>query len=150
MIKLLKFYFRYYAFRSLRKVKNIENVIQTHGFRIYTFRLEAPNDPVTKLIDQLDIFEYAEHHICFIATNEIMKGVFIKHNLSDDDRLELLFHEEAHIWYNHPNVTGFTEDTETQQEMVANGFLLKLKCFRRWLVVIAIGLVIGMLYCLLK
>lgn len=129
-MKLLKFYLRYFFFRSLRKVKNIEAVITSHGFQIYTFRLEASNDPVTRLIDQMGATEYANHHICFIATNEILKGVFIKHNLSDDDRIELLFHEEAHIWYNHPNVTSFTNETDTQQEMIANHFFLRLRILK--------------------
>ncbi len=129
-MKLLKFFFKFFLFRSLRKVKNIETVIQSHGFRIYTFRLEAKHDRVTTLIDQMGAIEYARHNICFIATNPIINGVFIKHNLSDDDRLLLLFHEEAHIWYNHPNVTSFTDETDTQQEKTANLFLQRLRILK--------------------
>lgn len=124
---VIKFLFKYFLFRSTHKLKNIETVIQSHGFRIYRFRLISQNNPVTKLIDDLGATEYASHHSAFIATNPIIKGVFIKKGLSDDDQIELLFHEEAHIWYNHPNVTSFTNETDTQQETTANKFLSRIR-----------------------
>ena len=129
-MKLLKFYFKYFAFRSLGNVNNIESVIRSHGFEIFTFRLEAKEDQTTQLIDALGLTEYARHHVCFLATSKLVNAVFIRHSLSDEDRLQLFFHEEAHVWYNHPNLTSFTDGTETRQEMTANLFLPRLKKIR--------------------
>lgn len=126
-MKVLSFLFRYFLFRSTRKLKNIENVIQSHGFRIYSFCLDDSEDPITDLLHNFKAFEYAHYRKSFIASNRIINGVFIKDGLSDDDQIELLFHEEAHIWYNHPNVTSFTNETDTQQETTANKFLSRIR-----------------------
>lgn len=126
-MKALAFLFRYFLFRSTRKLKNIEKVIQSHGFRIYPFCVEDPEDPITDLLHNLHAFDFAHYHRSFIATNRIVNGVFLKDGLSDDDQIELLFHEEAHIWYNHPNVTSFTNETDTQQESTANKFLSRIR-----------------------
>ncbi len=127
---VIKFLFKYFLFRSTHKLKNIETIIQSHGFRIYRFRLISKNNPITKLIDNLGATEYASHHSAFVATSPIIKGVFIKDGLSEDDQIELLFHEEAHIWYNHPNVTSFTNETDTQQEATANLFLFRIRALK--------------------
>ena len=130
-MKLLKFLFKYFLFRSTRKLKNIEAVICSHGFRIYPFCIEDAEDPITDLLTHnFNAKEFAKHHKVFIATNPIINGVFIKDGLSDDDQLDLLFHEEAHIWYNHPNVTSFTNETDTQQERTANLFLPRLRILK--------------------
>ena len=129
-MKMLKFLFKYYLFRSTRKVENIERVIRSHGVRIHPFCLDDTEDPVTKLLDDLGAIEYAQHHIAFLAANRIINAVFLKDGLSDDDQNKLLFHEEAHIWYNDTNTTSFTDETDVQQENRANLFLFKLRMLK--------------------
>ncbi|MBQ3083968.1 MAG: hypothetical protein IJC46_00760 [Clostridia bacterium] len=142
-MKLLKFFFKYYVFRSLRKVQNIEAVIESHGFRVYRYRPEESSSQVAGLLRDLDCVDYARHHNSFHTANPIIKGVFIRRGLSLEDQRELLFHEEAHIWYNHPYTVSFTEETEIRQEVVANRFLARLKMLK----VVFYTLVVALLAC---
>ena len=74
--------------------------------------------------------DIAKHHDAFTATNSFVKAVFIKEGFSDDDQIELLFHEEAHIWYNHLTTTGYVDHTVRQHERVANLFQPRLRILK--------------------
>lgn len=142
-MKLLKFYFRYFTFRSLRKVKNIETVIQSHGFRIYHYRMEEINSKTTELIRSLGCEELAGSEEGFVVTNSVIKGIFIKKGLSDVDQLNILFHEEGHIWYNHANAVSFTDKTPTQKEVEAQRFYPRLKALKFITVLLTIAILIA-------
>ncbi len=129
-MKLLNFYLRYFAFRSLRKVRNIEAVIKSHGFRIHRFRLEETDSQITKLITKLGCEDLARRESGFVVNNDVIKAVFIRKNLSTNDQLELLFHEEAHIWYSHLNTVNFTDQTPIQKEVKAQRFYPRLKALK--------------------
>ena len=111
-------------------MENIERVIRSHGFNIYTYLPEDKNSPELRLIAEMGMTDIAFHHAAFVATKAFIKAVFIREGYSDDDRLELLFHEEAHIWYDHLNKQNFTDQTVRQQEKVANLFLFKLQMLK--------------------
>ena len=147
-MKLAKFYARYFLFRSTRKVENIERVIRSHGFEIHEF---DPFETDTSFLRLCGCAEFAKTHPCFIFIKENIKDIFIQESLSDDDRIEYLFHEEAHIWYNHTNITGFTENTNAQQEKVANHFLFKLRILKTITVLLTIAvLTAGVLFFTLR
>ncbi|MBQ7095854.1 MAG: hypothetical protein IJN80_05345 [Clostridia bacterium] len=129
-MKLLKFYLRYFLFRSTKKLKNIIQIIESQGFHVFSYLLEDEKDDTTILINQWGCHEHAKHHSAFIISNSFAKGLFIKENLNDDDRLELYFHEEAHILYDHPFYDGYTNNTTVQQEKVANFFLFRLRLLK--------------------
>ena len=130
-MKLLQFLFKYFLFRSTRRVENIERVIRAQGFEIYPFCLGDQNDPITDLlIHNFNAYDFAKHHKAFACANRIQNGVFIKDGLCERDRVILLFHEMAHIWYNHMNLTGFVDQTDTQQEEQANLFLYRLRALK--------------------
>ena len=136
-MKLAKFYAKYFLFRSTQKVENIERVIRSHGFEIHEF---DPFETDSSLLRLCGCAEFAKTHPCFIFIKENIKDIFIQESLSDDDRIEYLFHEEAHIWYNHTNITGFTENTNAQQEKVANHFLFKLRILKTITVLLTIAI----------
>ncbi len=143
-MKLLKFYFRYFTFRSLRKVRNIKAVIKSHGFRIHPYRLEETDSQITELIRELGCEDLAQRENGFVVTNEVIKAVFIRKNLSTNDQLEILFHEEAHIWCNHLNTANFTDQTAIQKEVEAQRFYPRLKALRRVVILLTItALAIG-------
>lgn len=126
-MKLVKFYAKYFLFCSTHKVKNIERVIRSHGFEIQEF---DPLETSSSVLHLNGCAEFAKFHPSFLYVQGNIKDLFIQEGLSDDDRIEYLFHEEAHIWYNHINTTGFTENSNAQQEKAANLFLLKLRILK--------------------
>ena len=127
-MKLLKFFFKYYVFRSLRKVQNIEAVIESHGFRVYRYRPEESSSQVAGLLRDLDCVDYARHHNSFHTANPIIKGVFIRRGLSLEDQRELLFHEEAHIWYNHPYMSALPRRPKFGKRLLLTVFWPVSKC----------------------
>ncbi len=129
-MKLLQFLFKYFLFRSTRRVKNIERVIRAHGFSIYYYRPYDNANEVNRLIGFMGLQEYSEHRSAFIGVDNVIKGVFVRKNLHERDRNILLFHEMAHIWYNHLNLTGFVENTDVKQEMQANLFMERLRALK--------------------
>lgn len=130
-MKLLKFLIKYFMFRSTQKVENIKKVIEKHGFHICPYCVDDMDDPVTDFLIDVDAYEYASRQKSFVAPNDIANTVFIRDGLSEADQVILLFHEEAHIWYDHPFIKSFTDNTETQQDNTANLFLFKLRALKR-------------------
>ena len=130
-MKLAKFYFKHFLFRSTRKVSNIENVIRSHGFNIYRFDPHEEHGKTAQFLELCGCKEYAKHRPAFIfVSDKDEKFVFIQKQLCHDDQVRYLFHEEAHIWYNHPNVTGFVENTKGHKNEVANLFLFRLRILK--------------------
>lgn len=129
-MRLLKFFLKYYLFHSISRKKNIERIIEDQGFGIFRFRLESKNSAITKTIEDLNAIDYAQHHDAFITHNPIGKCLFIKKGMTALDELDCFFHEEAHIWYDHPFRNGFTDHTNRQQEKVANFFLFRLRLLK--------------------
>lgn len=145
-MKLAKFYAKYFLFRSTRKMENIEKVIHSHGFDIFEFDPHAPSSPILRACR---CEEYARTHPCFIYVNKNIKDIFIQENLSVEDRIEYLFHEEAHIWYNHPNTISFTDNTNAQQEKVANFFLFRLRVLKATSTLLSALLIAGLIFFIL-
>ncbi len=131
-MKLLKFYLKYYLFRSIRKVENIERVIRSLGFRIYEYDpLETKGDMV-KFLSLLGCLDYSKDKKAFTywANGAVNRIVFTQEGFNDDDRRTLLFHEAAHIWYDHLHITGFTDQSDIQQEVTANLFERRLRILK--------------------
>lgn len=129
-MKVLQFYLKYFLFRSTRRVENIERVIRSHGFKIYDYRPEETTTKVADLIRALGAEEFAQSQHGFVVVNPIIKGVFIKKGMSDADRICILFHEEAHIWFNHLNTENFTNQTHVQKEAAAHNLLLIVRILK--------------------
>ena len=143
-MKLLRFLFKHYIFRSTHNVENIKRIIRAYGFEIYPFRLLSKNNRNTKLLKELGAIEYAGRRSAFVATSPIVKGVFIKDDLGDDDQNCLLFQEMAHIWYDDPNVMNFSAELEFWQEERANLFLHRLRLLKTVIYGVAFILLVWM------
>lgn len=140
-MKLAKFYAKYYLFRSTHKVCNIEEVIESQGFEIFRFDPREENGKTAQFLELCGCKEYSKARPSFIyISDDDEKYVFIQKNLSYDDQIRYLFHEEAHIWYNHPNMTGFIENSRGHQNDIANHFLLKLRILKTITVLLIIAL----------
>lgn len=129
-MKLLKFLLKYYLFRSTRSLAGIKQVIRSQGFKIHPFHPEETETHSAELLRLLGATEYARSKVSFIATNDITKACFIRRNLCEKDQLLLLWHEEAHIWLEHPHKTGYLQNTSVQKENEANLFLFKCRLLK--------------------
>lgn len=147
MMDLLRFLFKYYLFRSTRRVENIERVIQSQGFKIHPFHPEETETHSAELLRLLGATEYARSKVSFIATNDITKACFIRRNLCEKDRLLLLWHEEAHIWYEHPNKCGYLQETSVQKEIEAHLFLFKIRALKAAIYAVPLLCLIGWILC---
>lgn len=132
-MKLLKFLFKYYLFRSTHNVSNIKRIIQSHGFKIHLYHPDETESRTAELLRLIGATEYAKNKYSFIATDDIIKACFIRRNLCEQDQLILLWHEEAHIWLEHPHKTGYLQNTPIQKEDDANLFLFKIRLLKAFI-----------------
>ena len=128
-MKTLKFFLKYFLFALISSKTNIKRIIRAQGFKIYSFDPFETQSTTAKLLKSCGCYEYAQSHSSFIYVkpDENEKIVFIREGLTEEDQLELLFHEEGHIWYDHPFYDGFTDNTSIQQEIQAQKFLSHLR-----------------------
>lgn len=150
-MKLAKFYFKYYLTRSLRKKSHIENVIRSQGFSIYRFDPQDPTDDVAQLMHSCKCWNHIQGRPSFLYLKGDEKYLFLKKGFSHDDQLILLFHEEAHIWYNHPFRSGLIDDSAIQHEQVANLFLPRLRILKKVTTLLVLALLAaGVFFFLLR
>ena len=102
-------------------VDRISEIIRSQGYKIVRFG-KAYNDENTEiLINGLDLSGYIQAYSAFTYTDDKYRLVFLEDNISDEETLILLTHEEGHI-YNHHFGETVIAGKNTLHEFEANEF----------------------------
>lgn len=102
-------------------------ILHSQGFSIITYS-HFSNDPETEdLLNSLHILDFASKVKAFTYVDETMRLVFILEDLSDDEKLILLSHEEGHIFLGHLLNQRLILGQDIVQEDEANRFSLLLR-----------------------
>ena len=102
-------------------VDRISEIIRSQGYKIVRFG-KAYNDENTEiLINGLDLSGYIQAYSAFTYTDDKYRLVFLEDNISDEEALILLTHEEGHI-YNHHFGETVIAGKNTLHEFEANEF----------------------------
>lgn len=102
-------------------VDRITEIIISQGFRIIRFNKVLNENNVEILINGLELQDYVNAYSAFTYVDERYRLLFLEENLSDDEILILLVHEEGHI-YNQHFERGVLAGENTKDEYEANEF----------------------------
>ena len=80
---------------------DIRRIITSQGYTIVEFNHIFNDEPVTKLIEALKLDEMVEKARGFTYADRYRRLVFVHEDLTDDEKLLVLAHEEGHISCNH-------------------------------------------------
>ncbi len=114
------------SFRKEYKIFNpslddIKSIIRHQGYTIVEFNTVLNNENVALIIKNLKLDNLVSEEKGFIYTDSKNRLVFVHENLSEDEKLAVLLHEEGHIFCGHlKENTYFGRDI--QQELEANEF----------------------------
>lgn len=114
------------SFLKEYRIKNlttdrISEIIRSQGYKIIRFG-KAYNDENTEiLINGLDLNGYIQAYSAFTYTDDKYRLVFLEDNISDEEALILLTHEEGHIYNGHFGETVIA-GKNTLHEFEANEF----------------------------
>lgn len=108
---------------GLQKVslENLRSVIQRQGYTIIEYNNIFNDENVAALLDALKLEEYCGRTKGFTYADSKRRLVFLHEDLSDDEKLMVLAHEEGHIYCNHfcsPPILG----RDVVEEHEANEF----------------------------
>jgi len=102
-------------------VDRISEIIRSQGYKIIRFG-KAYNDENTEiLINGLDLTGYIQAYSAFTYTDDKYRLVFLEDNISEEEALILLTHEEGHIYNEHFGGTVIA-GKNTLHEFEANEF----------------------------
>ncbi len=102
-------------------LQELYRIIAAQGYTIVEYNSICNDDDVENIIKSLNLEEPVKKTRGFTYVNEDLRLVFINEDLSDDEKLVVLLHEEGHIFCDHIskiNVIG----NDVQQEQEANDF----------------------------
>ncbi len=125
----------------------IKKIIEEQGYTIIEFGKNLNDDNVQTLIDELELQKYIDCSVCFIYQDEKIRLLFLNRDLSDDESLVVLSHEEGHIWLEHV-VKNSAFGQDVKQEFEANEFvhyLLKKSNEKKIVAVASILIVAGLI-----
>lgn len=109
-----------FGIHSITK-ETLENIIQRQGYSVVEFNHIFNDENVATLIDSLNINDDALRSRGFTYEDRNHRIVFVHEDLSVDEKLIVLAHEEGHIYCNHMSslpVIG----KDVQEEYEANEF----------------------------
>jgi len=108
---------------KIKKVtlERISEIIKSQGYKIIRFG-KAYNDENTEiLINGLELNNYIQAYSAFTYTDDKYRLVFLEDNISEEEALILLTHEEGHIYNKHFGETVIA-GKNTLHEFEANEF----------------------------
>lgn len=115
-----------HEFKKKYKIKEVNKdvlskIIEGQGYTIIPYNRYSNSDKVSFLIATLGVGDYINSSCCFTYQNEKHRLVFLNNELSDDEAVIVLAHEEGHIWHNHV-VSESVFGSDIKQEFEANEF----------------------------
>lgn len=118
--KVARSFLREYKIKTLT-VDRISEIIRSQGYKIIRF-CKAYNDENTEiLINGLELNAYIQAYSAFTYVDDKYRLVFLEDNISDEEALVLLTHEEGHIYNEHFGETVIA-GKNTMHEFEANEF----------------------------
>ena len=118
--KLAKKFIKKYKLKGLN-LQIILEILQEQGFNIIYYS-RSKYHHTYDLLHKLNLYEVAEHTSCFTHAVNDNHLVFILEDLSDEDKISVLLHEEGHIFLEHIYKKGIISNTDIQKEDEANYF----------------------------
>ena len=91
-------------------IKRLEEIISSQGYKIYTFGNDEKK--VNQALKKLHLEEVSKNKNAFTYSSNDIKAVFINKSITSQERLNLLLHEEIHIFLGHLNNTTLEDEEE--------------------------------------
>lgn len=101
--------------------ENLKEILKMQGYTVIEFNNIFNDKDVSALINALDLKETVEHARGFTYVDQYRRIVFLNEDLSDDEKLIVLAHEEGHIYCNHFTSTPII-GKDVAEEHEANEF----------------------------
>lgn len=98
---------------------NIIYIIEQQGFEIIEYNQAQHNDSAWEIIENLELHQYAMSVKAFAYQCGKTKLIFICDDMTADEKLYALAHEEGHIISEHLN-TGICDSNSVEHEQLAN------------------------------
>ena len=103
--------------------ETVRDIIRRQGFLIFRHdKFGQSSNKVDAVLRSLKLVEYAEGKDGFVYASSTDKVVFVNSQLSEDEELYILLHEEGHIACNHPVQHGVLAYNNVLCEQEANAF----------------------------
>lgn len=102
-------------------LNELYNIIASQGYTIVEYNSISNDADVENIITSLNLTEFIKKTRGFTYVNEELRLVFVNEDLSDEEKMVVLLHEEGHIFCNHfaqLNVIG----NDVCHEQEANDF----------------------------
>ena len=99
--------------KDIRKKVDFDSIsayLQKRGYTIIFYDVNSGH----KLLEQLNLTEYAQKTQAFTVCSETASFIFIQSGVPSEDKLYLLLHETGHIVLKHLNSIKFTVNTRWQ------------------------------------
>lgn len=114
------------AFKKKYKLKqitsnNLRNVLGKQGYTIIEFNGVNDNENVVILKSELGIGQYMAQSRCFTYRSDKYRLIFIHEDLTEEESVIALAHEEGHIWNDHMTKDSIIGN-DVVQEYEANEF----------------------------
>ncbi len=116
-----KSFIKKYKFNKPTLAK-LRSIIEAQGYMLIEFNGVDDDKNVENVIRGLNLTEYVKCTKAFTYANESLRLVFVHEDLSDDEKLTVLLHEEGHIFCGHLK-EGCILGEDVLQENEANEFV---------------------------
>ena len=100
---------------------SICNALQKQGYAVIYFNTAFNDENVSQIIGNLKLEETIASHKGFTYSNSKYRLVFVNEDLTEEERLMVLAHEEGHIFCEHVSCQPII-GLDVKQEHIANEF----------------------------
>lgn len=118
--KTVKEFLKTYSLKEVNE-STLINVLEKQGYTVVFFNSIYNDSDVSNIIQALNLEDYILSNRGFTYANDKYRLVFINEDLSEEERIVLLAHEEGHIYCNH-TTTNMIIGNDVLQEYEANEF----------------------------
>lgn len=118
--KVVSCFVKNYNFYSITE-KSICDALQKQGYTVIYFNTVLNNEDVKQLITGLSLESVITSHKGFTYSNSKYRLVFVNEDLTEEERLMVLAHEEGHIFCEHTTCQPIIGQ-DVKQEHEANEF----------------------------
>ncbi len=119
-------------------LESIRSVLKQQGYTIIEFNNIFNDEQVATLIDALRVEKNTEQSKAFTYVDRYRRLVFLNEDLSDDEKLVVLAHEEGHIYCNHFTATPIIgkDVVEEHEANEITHYILNPSLVQRWITTI--------------
>ncbi|MBE7025021.1 MAG: ImmA/IrrE family metallo-endopeptidase [Ruminococcaceae bacterium] len=122
--KAIEFVRKYKLKENRLTCETMRDIIRRQGFLVFRHdKFGQSSEKVDAVLRSLKLTDYAIGKDGFVYASSTDKAVFINSQLSEDEELYILLHEEGHISCNHPVQHGVLAYNNVLCEQEANAFV---------------------------